>query len=317
MPPAFHTTFMQEPLISIIIPVYNVAQFLPRCLDSVLAQTYSNWECLLVDDGSKDTSGAICDEYARKDGRFKVYHKQNGGVSSARNFALDRAQGDYVTFVDSDDWIKEDCLKDSISEMQKNELDLLQFGYERRDGNGNISYQRHYGTAVLNHTQYLEEGKLNVCVWGSVYRRSIIEENHLRFLDGLKLAEDQLFLCSFIVKSRRLKSLSDSYYMYFVNQGSATKHQQTKDMLWSMEELERFASEYPETEKTLQKSNQQFLVDILINHDLTRVEYNQLFLRYSGPGIGRKINHIYLRLMGLSPYIAYDVFGKVYSLIKK
>lgn len=100
--------FMNKPLISVIVPVYNVEKFLSRCLNSILAQTYNNLEVILVDDGSTDNSGKICDDYALKDKRIRVIHKQNGGVSSARNMALSVAKGEYIGFVDSDDYIEND-----------------------------------------------------------------------------------------------------------------------------------------------------------------------------------------------------------------
>ena len=99
------------PVVSIIVPVYNAEKFLRRCIDSILAQTYTDFELLLIDDGSKDSSGSICDKYAAKDERIRVFHKENGGVSSARNLGLDHAQGEWVTFVDADDYIEENFLK--------------------------------------------------------------------------------------------------------------------------------------------------------------------------------------------------------------
>ena len=96
--------------ISVIVPVYNTEKYLHRCVDSILAQTFTDFELLLIDDGSTDSSGAICDESAQKDSRVRVFHKENGGVSSARNLGLDKAKGKWVTFVDSDDWIKESFL---------------------------------------------------------------------------------------------------------------------------------------------------------------------------------------------------------------
>ena len=95
------------PKISVIVPVYNTEKYLHRCIDSILAQTFTDFELLLIDDGSKDNSGKICDEYAAKDNRIRVFHKENGGVSSARNLGLDQAQGEWITFVDSDDWVTE------------------------------------------------------------------------------------------------------------------------------------------------------------------------------------------------------------------
>lgn len=129
---------MDHPQISVIIPVYKAEKFLHRCLDSILAQTYSNWELLLVNDGSPDNSGAICEEYAAKDARIKVFHKENGGVSAARNTALERAKGVFVTFVDSDDWIDKDCLNTCINNMINNELDLVQFGLRKIKTDGTV-----------------------------------------------------------------------------------------------------------------------------------------------------------------------------------
>ena len=96
---------MSNPKISVIIPVYNAESTLRRCVDSVLAQTFTDFECLLINDGSKDKSGEICDEYAIRDSRVRVFHKENGGVSSARNVGLDNATGEWIAFVDSDDWV--------------------------------------------------------------------------------------------------------------------------------------------------------------------------------------------------------------------
>ena len=97
-------------MISIITPVYNAEKYLRCCIDSIIAQTFTDFELLLIDDGSKDKSGAICDEYAAKDARIRVFHKENGGVSSARNLGLDNAKGEWITFIDSDDWVKQDYL---------------------------------------------------------------------------------------------------------------------------------------------------------------------------------------------------------------
>ena len=101
---------MNNPKISVIAPVYNVEKYLPRCIDSILAQTFTDFELLLIDDGSKDHSREICDEYAKKDSRIRVFHKENGGVSSARNLGLDNVKGEWITFVDSDDYLKMEFL---------------------------------------------------------------------------------------------------------------------------------------------------------------------------------------------------------------
>ena len=132
----------RETMLSVIVPVYNVEAYLPRCVDSILAQTYSNLEVILVDDGAKDKSGAICDDYAARDSRVKVIHKENGGLSSARNAGLDVAKGDYIAFVDSDDWVKEeayDAIMNKLRELVKSgqmiDMFISNFVYEKEGGN--------------------------------------------------------------------------------------------------------------------------------------------------------------------------------------
>lgn len=117
------------PLFSIIIPVYKVEKYINKCLDSVLQQTYDNFECIIIDDGSPDNCGIICDEYAKKDKRIYVIHQENGGLSSARNVGIERSVGDYLLFLDSDDWIEEDTLEVLYKEISKSKPDIIVFGY--------------------------------------------------------------------------------------------------------------------------------------------------------------------------------------------
>ena len=117
------------PKISIIVPVYKVEQYLYRCLDSIVAQTFTDWECLLIDDGSPDDSGAICDEYAEKDSRFRVIHQKNSGVSAARNAGLAVARGEWIGFVDSDDWIEPDFCKTLLVAIEQTGKDCATCGY--------------------------------------------------------------------------------------------------------------------------------------------------------------------------------------------
>lgn len=124
----------QNPLISVIVPVYNVAAWLPRCVDSVLTQTYQNLEILLIDDGSTDASGEICDAYAEKDPRIRAIHKKNGGLSSARNAGLDVSNGQYIGFVDSDDWIEPEMYAEMLALMVRNEAQLVCAGRYDVDG---------------------------------------------------------------------------------------------------------------------------------------------------------------------------------------
>lgn len=120
---------MKSPTVSIIVPVYNVEKYLRICLDSILAQTFTDWECILVDDGSTDKSGEICDEFVQRDPRFRSFHKRNGGVSSARNMGLAEVRGEWVTFMDSDDWVESYFLSTITSYIKNDNWDCVKWGY--------------------------------------------------------------------------------------------------------------------------------------------------------------------------------------------
>ena len=125
------------PEISIIVPVYNVEKYLPRCVDSILNQTFTNFELILVNDGSTDRSGIICDQYKKRDNRIKVIHKTNEGVSKARNIGISEAKGRYIEFIDSDDWIERSLLEDTLKQIRIDNSDIIFFGllYEDEDDN--------------------------------------------------------------------------------------------------------------------------------------------------------------------------------------
>ena len=129
---------VEEKLVSVIVAVYNIEEYLPRCIDSILAQTYRNLEIILVDDGSTDSSGGICDDYAQKDRRIKVIHKKNGGLSDARNAGLDKVSGDYIGFVDGDDWIDEDMYRAMYEACEKEKAQIAACRYKQitRSGRG-------------------------------------------------------------------------------------------------------------------------------------------------------------------------------------
>lgn len=186
---------MNIPKISVIVPVCNVEQYLPRCIDSILAQTFKNFELLLVDDGSQDSSGEICDEYAERDNRIKVFHKENGGVSSARNVGLDNAKGEWIIFCDSDDEFYCNAFKSYNDIIQKNDVDIVCCGYSVYKKSG----------SVLNHTCFqfllledkekilLECEKSLSCgfLWNKCFRSTIAKKCH--FDENISRCEDHIF----------------------------------------------------------------------------------------------------------------------------
>ncbi len=218
---------IENPKISIIIPAYNVEQYLSRCVDSILAQTYTNFELLLVDDGSKDKSGAICDEYAAKDTRIHVFHKANGGVSSARNIGLGNAHGEWTVFVDGDDVVPSDSL-DTLIKLASPDIDLVMAGYEAIDINGMkidgptkiVSKSITWEQALAEMFKPTDLGYQGYC-FGKLFRTSVIKSNNLKFNEAIKFNEDRLFGVNFICQSKnQVAYTTKSVYSYLQREGN-------------------------------------------------------------------------------------------------
>ena len=170
---------MKEPLISIIVPVYNVQKYIGKCIDSILSQTYLNIELILVDDGSSDASGRICDEYGKRDGRIRVIHQENEGVSSARNHGMEEAQGEYLCFVDADDWIPKYSVKQLATRIIASGSDLatgkIKLIFPLRNNDTAFS---HYGTLSRDSELdwYKTVSTISPGPVAKIFKRSIIQE---------------------------------------------------------------------------------------------------------------------------------------------
>ena len=182
-------------MISVIVPVYNCEKYIHRCIDSILSQSFTDFELLLINDGSTDSSGVICDEYSQKDNRVRVFHKTNGGVSSARNLGLDESRGEYVTFVDSDDYILEDFF--SLAYKLNTDLFVGSFVY-----NGEIvSLDEFDSDNLLEDTSLIEYFIRSMhihSVWGKFFKLLSITNNNLRFDETLITCEDTLFMFNYL-----------------------------------------------------------------------------------------------------------------------
>lgn len=205
---------MISPEVSIIIPVYNTEQYLPRCIDSILSQTFTDFELLLIDDGSKDGSGKICDEYSAKDSRIRVFHKENGGVSSARNLGLRNAQGEWIIFIDSDDWISESMLHDMCEIARSEKSDIVYCDLK-------TVFNEH--TEVLHIAKY-DSDKVNMLnnfikstfgtVVGMLAKRRLYESNQVRFPIGVKFCEDFYVAVRLMLFSEKICYIPTAYYCY-------------------------------------------------------------------------------------------------------
>ena len=203
-----------SPLISVIVPVYNAEKYLSRCIDSILAQTFVNFELLLINDGSKDNSGKICDEYAAQDNRIIVFHTENNGVSSARNIGLDNAKGEWICFCDSDDWFySNDTFNINFNTLCS--IDIIEIPYSRN--NIFIKPTEHSIEGVQNVKKYYANNFHNE-VWGRLYKKRLLKNT--RFMTSLKIGEDVIFFLSLFKNINNIHISAHGGYRYFRNMDS-------------------------------------------------------------------------------------------------
>lgn len=210
-------------MISVIVPIYNVAEYLPKCIESVINQSYKNLEIILVDDGSPDRCPEICDEYAKKDKRIKAIHKKNGGLSDARNAGLEIAKGEYISFIDSDDYINEHMYEDMLSAIENADADLCICGYDRVNDDGEICSSSHFKNAVLSQNDAFEmlvQGNVFFIVaWNKLYKRIVFDK--LLFRKG-KIHEDEFIMHHVYGECNKIVTLEKAYYYYLVRETSIT-----------------------------------------------------------------------------------------------
>lgn len=213
----------EEPLISVIVPVYKVEDKLSRCVESVFAQTDSHWELILVDDGSPDNSGRLCDEYAAQDSRVRVLHQANAGVSAARNAGMAIAQGDWWAFVDSDDSIAPTFLEDFLAALRTYpSLDMYFGDVTQKKINGDTFVQYHHPQRLCSLYDAYERYQLQITgdATAKVFRAAVIRENAIAFPVGIHFAEDYVFLMSYLLHTGKVFLSSKVCYTYYRSEGS-------------------------------------------------------------------------------------------------
>lgn len=245
-----------QPLISIIAPVYNIPkEYLLKCFTSIINQTYKNWELIIVDDGSKDDSGKYCDEFVKKDNRIKVIHQENEGVSVARNKGLENSNGEYVAFIDSDDWIDENYLELFISRLNEIEFDICicNAKVERKNKSEFNDFFQNDTLVCSEQDKYQLQCQLicrgltdyhpqyvNVGVpWGKLYKKSFLIYNKITFKKGIKRMEDNLFNL-YAFKAATAISLINKRTYHYRDFSESTMHKYDPNII---EEFEPFLEE--------------------------------------------------------------------------
>ena len=217
---------MEQPFISVIIPIYNVEKYLDRCMESVLNQTYKNLEVILVDDGSPDNSGKLADEWGKKDSRVTVFHKENGGLSDARNYALDKANGEYIVFVDSDDWLELDAINYLYELREKYDADFSIAENRRVTEISEAPEMDIADETLLSREEFLEwffkiKTQINVqYAWAKLYKKELFSS--VRYPVGMT-DEDVPTTFAIACESKKIAYSNRVIYDYFVNENSITE----------------------------------------------------------------------------------------------
>lgn len=218
-------------MVSIIVPVYKVESYLPQCIESIINQTYHNLEIILVDDGSPDACGKTCDEYAKQDKRIKVFHKQNGGLSDARNYGVTRATGEYLSFVDSDDWIEPDMFEVLVRVADENKADLVNssvfYNYPDRM-EVNPAIEAKFADPV-DSVKALIKGKINTGAWGKIYRKSCFSD--IVFPRG-HVFEEHATVYKFFLQADSVVSIAKPFYHYRLRRKDAITETHTMANLY-------------------------------------------------------------------------------------
>lgn len=327
------------PLISIIVPVYNVERYLKKCVESLCGQTFKNLEIILVDDGSKDKSVEMCDEFAKLDSRIRVIHKENGGLSSARNAGIDIASGTYIGFVDSDDWCDSKMFEKLFENLIETKSSIAVCGVARFDENGNFinienSFAKNEKLTPDQAIRYFFDGK-SMPAWAcnKLYKKELWDS--VRFPLGRPF-EDVPVMRRFVLQENPIVVLSDVLYHYLARTDSISGCQINSNFWWLMKEVEenvRISKECynglydKETKSNLFWLCFHFLRKIITGNNremfgkipelVLKIQRHKSYIRYS-----RRLkfwDRFFARLISanVSPFIVFGIREKIRSRLKK
>ena len=321
-------------LVSIIIPIYNVEEFVEKCLKSVINQTYKNVEIILIDDGSKDNSKQICDNYAKIDNRIKVIHKKNEGVSKARNIGLDIAKGEYIAFVDADDYIEKNYIEELYNLSIETNADITICGVKDEDYAGNIFNESNEITKKLNREEMLKE-LLNekyffsVC-WAKFYKKETIA--NIRFNENMKIAEDLEFLYKLLdnINVVYIDTVKKLYHFLF-REGSATRQgfneNWNKEIKLCKNIINDVFEKYPDIQEYAVKRYFRVVMDCMINelktfNNKTTINYLknkflELKKQIQHNGLILKKQKIFFYIILINPFILKYIFDLKNKLGRK
>ena len=229
---------MHNPIISIIIPVYKAEKYLHQCINSIQIQTYQDFELLLINDGSPDKSGEICNKYAKTDNRIRVFHTKNKGVSSARNKGIEESKGKWILFIDADDTITENFLNEIFKDIINNNPDIIYYSFNETNEHGAISKSVIHEKANYNSSNFGQALNQSKCIldmgvpWGKVFKNKIIQDNNIRFNSNSSISEDRLFTYQFLALTKSIYISDFIAYNYRILPNSLSKKEHPQNILY-------------------------------------------------------------------------------------
>lgn len=232
--------------VSVIIPVYNAQNYIGRCVESVLGQTYEELEILLIDDGSKDESLSVCQEYAQKDKRIKVYHNENHGVSYTRNYGLNMATGEYIVFADADDWLEANYVEEMLLCLVKNHVSVVMCNYKMEYDSGEHKVLHDFSDGLIGFQEALHPSSeyFQCAVWGKLFKTEVLNnmEHPIRFEEDLKIGEDRLFWTKVVLTVGKIYVRGTVLYHYYMNSMGAVSSQKFDAMYTDYQAKKRIAA---------------------------------------------------------------------------
>lgn len=310
-------------MVSIIVPIYNVEEYIPKCIDSILAQTYSDFELILVDDGSPDNCGRICDDYAKGDNRIKVVHKVNGGISSARNAGLEVAKGEWIMHVDGDDWIEPDMIESLIEAAQITGADMVIGDFVKYGPSAGYNKLPTWSSdkkkSMTNYIAYVM-----TTIWGSIAKRSLYADHSLKSPDGISYCEDFHLIVRLCHFANKIVNVHRPFYHYRYRPTSIMSNMNGKteaDEQWVYQDTIRFFKEqgvYEDYRKVMSwrvlKSAQELLLDPAGHKRFMELFNDGREFIFSCPFVNRKIKMLaWMLTHNLRPVVA--VFDRMRSMI--
>lgn len=321
------------PLISVIVPVYNVQDYLEKCFDSIKSNSYENLEIILVNDGSTDKCGEMCESFKESDSRVKVVNKPNGGLSSARNAGLEIANGDYISFIDSDDYIAHDMMEKLVVKAEEYNADVVQCGYCKVNESGKTldivsgdSFFLDDNKKILD--SFFVTNKYQVVVWNKLYRKEVVK--NIRFIEG-KNNEDNMFEADILPKINRVYFLNDICYMYLQREssimGGTFSHKKMDSFFALKYMMEKCQESYPEYICYVHKlvclnvfyldyllSNQKNKKEFINDRKIMLSEFRDNWKMIKNKGILTGIDKFRLELYSVCPKLSFFMYSLVLNV---